>query len=552
MLRLSSQKRAQEVLKRLSNPDVWVDRCLNDLYFLCRSVLITLEDTTPGFKDLWRPTHGAICDFVQQYAREGEKCLVLTPRGWVKSYVITIGWTIQRLLRNLVSGKREHQIISNATIPNAKSFLEKIKYNLQYNELLRGLFKEWIPNDPENEAEKWTQDFIQLNGCLIETGSAEGNLVSQHYKIMINDDLVNRDNSATKDQLEKTRDWWKLAQSLLQSNGVEINIGTRWAFDDLYGYFIEDFIEPEIDYMATGQPIVQLHKGHYHLLWMDCWADPVNETGSTFPTLFPEEKLKELQKQQGPRFNGQYRNNPLALGKNPFNKSWFTRWNVRDKPAIRNSIMLIDPSGKADVDSDYSGITVIHLTTDKKGLIEFGQRRLITDRALAEWIIENAPIFNVDSIYIEDMKYKTIYEILELLIPELVRRRQIPIEHLDYVKSIPYRLMPCFPKGRPKDVRIRHLTGMFENGTFALPHGDGAKELEDELIRYPSMRDDIVDSLAYVMDFLIFPVKTDPPKPLELRPEEKMTAQEREEKEWEEINEAVWAGNQISAEAELF
>lgn len=549
---MSPSKRAQQVLQRISDPDVWIDRCLNDLYFLCRSVLITLEDTTPGFKDLYRPTHGAICDFISTYAKDGDKCLVLTPRGWVKSYVITIGWTTQRLLRNLVSGRREHQIISNATIPNAKNFLEKIKYNLQYNDLLRGLFREWIPNDPENEAEKWTQDYIQLNGCLVETGSVEGNLVSQHYKVMINDDLVNRDNSATKDQLLKTQDWWKLAQSLLLSNGVEINIGTRWSYDDLYGYFIEEFLEPDFDYMSTGKPIVELHKGPYHVLWMDCWSDPVTETGSTFPTLFPEYKLKELQKQQGPRFNGQYRNNPLALGKNPFQKNWFVKWNLRDRPAIRNTIMLIDPSGKADVESDYTGITVIHLTHDKRGLIELGKRLLITDRALAQWIVDNAPVHQADTIYIEDMKYNTVYEILELLIPDLIRRRQIPENHLEYVKTIPYRLMPCFPKGRPKEVRIRHLTGMFENGTFALLNGKGTEELENELIRYPSMQDDIVDSLAYVMDFLVFPTKTDPPKPLELAPEDKMTAEEREEKEWSEINDVVWAGNQNIADVEGF
>jgi len=550
-----SQKTKQDILQKIANPSKWRDACLNDLYFLCRSVLCTLEDSTPGFKDLYRPTHGRICQFVQDYATEGNKCLILTPRGWVKSYVITIGWTIQRLLRNLVNGRREHQIISNATIPNAKSFLEKIKYNLQYNDLLRGLFDKWIPEDLENKAEKWTLDCLQLNGNLIETGSVEGNLVSQHYKVMINDDLVNRDNSATKDQLNKTLDWWKLAQSLLLSSGVEINIGTRWAYDDLYGYFIENFAEPQFEYMETGEPIAEIHKGCYHVLWMDCWADPKTETGSTFPTLFPEEKLKELQRQQGDRFNGQYRNNPLALGKNPFHKDWFSRWNPsKEMPPIRNSMMLIDPSGKADVSSDYSGIVVIHLTTDKRGLIEYGKRHLITDRALAEWIVLNAPEFGVDSIFIEDMKYKTIFEILELLIPDMIRRRQVPANHVEYVKTIPYILQPCFPKGRIKDVRIRHLTGMFENGTFALPHPgiSRADDLEKELIRYPSMQDDIVDALAYAMDFLIFPKQTDPPKSLVLTPEEKMTDEERIESEWEGIREAAFAGQRLAEDADMF
>ena len=544
-----------DILSKLANADKWREACLTDLYFLCRSVLITLEDTTPGFKDLYKPTHGRICRFVQEYATEGNKCLILTPRAWIKSYLVTIGWTLQRLLINLVNGRREHQIISNATLPNAKSFLEKIKYNLKFNDLLRGLFKEWIPEDPDNEAEKWTQDYIQIGGCFIETGSVEGNLVSQHYKTMINDDLVNRDNSATKDQLKKTLDWWKLAQSLLLSNGIEINIGTRWAFDDLYGHFIENFAQPDFEYMETGEPIAEIHKGPYHVLWMDCWANPKEETGSTFPVLFPEEKLKELQLQQGDRFNGQYRNNPLALGKNPFHREWFVRWNpLRDKPLIRHSIMLIDPSGKAEVDSDYSGIVVIHLTTDKRGLIEYGNRHLITDRKLAEWIIENAPRFNVDSIYIEDMKYKTIYELLELLIPDLIRRRQIPADQLEYVKTIPYILTAVSPKGRPKDVRVRHLTGMFENGTFALPIPglEMAKDLEDELIRYPSMRDDVVDALAYVMDVLIFPRPTDPPKSLVLTPEEKMTDEERVEKEWASIREAAYAGTILIDDADMY
>lgn len=525
----------ESVLDKLRNPDRFVQRCLDDLYFLCRAILITLEDPTPGFKDLYYPTHQTICRFVQDYAREGQKLLILTPRGWVKSYVVTMGWTLQRLLRNLTSGNREHQLISNATLPNAKNFLEKIKNNIQYNELLRGLFKGLLPTDPETGAEKWTQDFFQIGGNLVETGSVEGNLVSRHYKIMINDDLVNKDNSNTKEQLLKTLDWWRLSQSLLLSNGIEINIGTRWAFDDLYGYFIDSFIKPDFKYMDAGKPIVELHNGNYHMLWMDCWADPVNERGSTFPTLFPESKLKELQGQLKERFNGQYRNNPLALGKNPFKSEWFCRWNSKDEPgSIRNTMMIIDPSGKAQIDSDYTGIVVIHLTPDKKGFIEHGKRYMITDKALAEWIIKNAVRWKPDSIFIEDSKYGTIYELLEILIPQLHRMGKILESDYEYVKTIPAILQEVSPKGRPKDVRIRHLTGMFETGQFLLPY-DGAEELEEELIRYPSTKDDVLDALAYVMDNLIFPSPHDPPKVVK-------TQEEQEEEDWGNMRDECFVG----------
>jgi hypothetical protein len=77
------------------------------------------------------------------------------------------------------------------------------------------------------------------------------------------------------------------------------------------------------------------------------------------------------------------------------------------------------------------------------------------------------------------------------------------------------------------------LTSFFQKGRFLLPH-TGAEQLEDELIRFPaSTKDDIVDSLAYVMDVIYFPKETDPPKIFELPAHLKMTAEQRERESWE-------------------
>jgi hypothetical protein len=523
------------IYDKLKDPDWWIRNATENLYFLNRCLMQTLEDPTPGYKDLYKPTHKRICDFVQNYAQPGHKCIILTPRGWIKSYLITVGWSTQRLLKNLIAGNREHSIIDNATLPNAKEFLEKIKYNLQYNEPLRRMFGEWLPIDPKNQAHTWTQDEFNISGNRFETGSVEGNLVSRHYGVMIHDDLVNRDNSNTAEQLNKTIDWWRLAQSLLLTDGIEILIGTRWNYDDLYGLLIEKYIKPEKDY-NIGKPIVELHRGKYHLLQMDCWEDPINETGSTFPTLFPEWKLKQLEAEQGDRFYGQYRNDPLAKGKNPFKREWFTgKWKREMLPATRITRILIDPSGKADVASDYTGIVVIHLAPDKKGYIEVGKRLLITDKALADWIIFESPKYIADSVEVEENKFKTIFEFLELLIPQYIRMGRIPIEHLEFVKRLPNILVELKPKQRNKDWRIRHLTGWFEGGHFMLPYS-GAEQLEDELIRFPSTnRKDIADACAYALDNLFFPKRTDPPKYLELPEHLKLTDAEREEAEWKNI-----------------
>jgi len=123
------------------------------------------------------------------------------PRGWLKSYIITCGWLIQRFLRNFVENNREFWIINNATAPNAEELLSRIAYNFKFNDVLRGLFRQYIPDDFENQAEKCTKTEIQVLGNRIEIGSVEKALESRHYSGgMINDDLVNWDNSRTRDQ----------------------------------------------------------------------------------------------------------------------------------------------------------------------------------------------------------------------------------------------------------------------------------------------------------------------------------------------------------------
>ena len=94
-----------DVRKKLGDPAFWRESCLTDLFFSCRLVLSTLDDPTPGMKDLWPPTHKRLCDFITKYALPGNILLILLPRGWVKSYIITVGWLTQRLLQNLVSGR---------------------------------------------------------------------------------------------------------------------------------------------------------------------------------------------------------------------------------------------------------------------------------------------------------------------------------------------------------------------------------------------------------------------------------------------------------------
>jgi hypothetical protein len=523
-----------EVLTRLRNPEWWQTQSLEDLYFLTRNVLSTLEDPTPGYKDLWKPTHGDLCRFLKEYAKPGHKCIVLMPRGWIKSYVATVGWTLQRVLRNLVEGKREHLIISNATIGNSREFLEKIKFNLQYNELLRAIFKKWLPENPPEQAERWTQDEISIKGNKIETGSAEGNLVSRHYTIGINDDLVNRDNSATAEQISKVIDWWKLFQSLLLPKSVELIIGTRWDEDDLYGHIIKSFLQVPSE--EKNKSRIEWHKGKYHLLQLSCWADVEARTGSTFPTMFPDWKLKEIEVEQAERFGGQYLNDPIAMSNKPFKPTWLSRtWDPALLPKIVTTIMTVDPTGKEKAESDYTGMTVVDAGLDKNVYIKFAQRKLVTDLKLVEWIVEVACDHFPAVIGIEENKYSTLMELMELSLPLIIRKLGLNKEQAEYATTLPGLCMELRHRGRPKHVRILNLTGWFESGRMLLAPA-GMQDVRDELLRFPSIRlFDIADALAYVLDVLTFPRATDPERYLVVPEFLKLTDEEREREEWQRL-----------------
>lgn len=522
-------------LTKLTDVNFWREKCLNDLFFLCRVVLQTLESPTPGYKDLYKPTHKVMADFVTENAKPEHNVLLFCPRGWVKSYVITIGFTIQKILQNLISGSGDTILISNATLGNSQMFLKKIKYNFEYNELLRRLFPE-IPREPEKEAKRWTMNEIELGRTLVEVGSVEGNLVSRHYSILINDDLVNKDNCSTPEQINKVIDWWKLARSLLESKGTEIIIGTRWHYDDVYGYILQNFMGFDVETYKKHRehPIVRVDKDNYHYLRLVCWQDPINEKGSTFPTLFPEEKLHRIKREQGEHFNTQYLNDPIAAGEQIFKQSWVHYWQRGELPDVRNTYLLVDPSGKDTDSSDRTGMVVVSAGCDKRFYVQYARGEKKTDLQAVEWMLEIASYYQPIMIGIEENKFEVYRDLAGYLIPQMKKMGKIAKGSEAYISSCLNIMFPLRHRNRPKEIRVKNLTGWFEAGNILLPP-TGATDLKNELMFFGRTRyDDVVDALAYILDVGVFPSPNSPPvKPLLTSGE---NFSEEEKKFWENID----------------
>ena len=530
------------VLEKLQNPEWWTDRILapnGGLYFLCRNVVQTLEDTTPGLKHLYPPTHLKLCRFVERCALPGQVLLILMPRGWAKSYIVTTGWLIQRCLKNWMIGRREIWIINNATLPNSVKFLDRVKYNFNYNELLREIAKGYIPKFPASEADRWVEREISILGTSIETGSADGNLVSRHYPGgVFNDDLVNRENSANKTQVEAVIDSWRLTQSLKLTGAIEFILGTRWNYDDLYGYLMADFLKiPEEDMKRyRTAPYFEWHRGKFHLFHASCWADPPNEKGSTFPTLYPESRIFELKDEQQERFGGQYLNDPLAMGKTTFKSAWFRdRWEPNKLPLKRLNILLCDPANKEKNESDNTGLVDVDCGSDKRIYVKSAVRKKVTDLKAVEWVVETALEHQPMMIGIEENKFNVFRELMEFLLPQMSRQGKIPGHLAAYALRLPRILVELQHHSRPKAFRVGNLAGYYEQGLI-IHAPNGMNDLQDELIRFgTSSYDDLADALAYILDVAVYP-KIDEKIPALVVPEEyKLTHEQREKKFWDSL-----------------
>jgi len=122
-------------------------------------------------------------------------------------------------------------IISN-TARQAQGFLARIKWHIEYNELLRADFEDYVS---PNRAEKWTDEQIFIvrdskeqskDPTILALGTG-GAILGARLDWIIADDILDLDNSQTQHMREKIEDWWyELIDSRVIDGGKRIVLGT--------------------------------------------------------------------------------------------------------------------------------------------------------------------------------------------------------------------------------------------------------------------------------------------------------------------------------------
>jgi hypothetical protein len=185
-----------------------------------------------GFKDLTTHTHLPIIRALESRTR---RKLICVPRGTFKSSIASVAFPIWLLIRN----PNLRVLIDSEVYSNSKNYLRQIK-NLMLSDTFVQIFGDYR-TDVWNESEIIIAPRTKiLKDPSIVVGGIETTKVGLHVDVIIGDDYNSPANSETPDQRKKVIDHYQMNQSILETDGLYVIIGTRYSEGDLIGWVLEN------------------------------------------------------------------------------------------------------------------------------------------------------------------------------------------------------------------------------------------------------------------------------------------------------------------------
>jgi predicted phage terminase large subunit-like protein len=436
------------------------DTVCRSLYSFCKLVL--------GYKDMTPSLHGLVCRYLESPRQHK---LIVLPRGHLKTSVCTIGYALWRVCKN----PNIRILIANATATNASHFLRNIESHIETNNVLRWLFPEIVP--PRLSDVKWTETEMEVNRtqhwpeATVEAIGVGGTVVSRHYDLIIEDDLLApEDGFVTNELVQKTIEWHKYATSLFVNPalGEQVVVGTRWLYDDFIAYLFQN----EKWFLPA------LYKGVY-------------EDGKPiWPERFTPEVIDRILEQQQPRiFSAQYMNDPVHEDARSFDPAWFRFYTTL--PEVMRCVTAIDPAISQKKHGDYSAIVTV--AQDR------AYNRYVVDARRGRWGIDEL-IDNVFDVY---RRWKPVRVGLETVMFQ--KALMWPFREAMRREDTIIPIVELRPSSRvTKEGRIQALHEYFANGSLYL--NKAHEDLLAELRGWPAIaHDDLLDALAYAMQMLVRP-----------------------------------------------
>ncbi len=440
-----------------------------DFFFFCKEIM--------GFKDMYEPLHRPLCEFVS--STKSKRKLLLIPRGHFKTTIGSVSYPIWRLINNPEERIALMSVTSDLAEDNLKELVMKID-----DPSFQSIYGHILPN-----TKKWPMKrAFELRcprrgskvGPTLYACGVESSETGRHFSTMIIDDMVNDQNTRSKDQLDKIWDWFGRQESVLDAAGEFVVIGTRWSWGDPYG---------KIEEMSG---------------WTKMILSAIDKKGRViFPTFFSKKKLDSIRRTQGDyRYSCFYENNPTGHGVNPFDPRKFKWVDYKRKDHDSWRYILVDPATTTNDWSHPSGIIVGDALAREKAFVVV--------KAIREKMAPDTLIEKIISLCKQENPYEVIVE-ADAAHTACVYwlRQKIADKKLGYhVKSIknPVRI------GRETRT-INILQPKLHEGLILLSEKmEGRDKLLEEFKSFPKGRsDDLIMALSAVAH-VVYPKAHERPK----------------------------------------
>lgn len=461
-IRRAKQEKLRELLKLKKKY-----RGMRDLWFFNRHIL-KYDDMLD--EDSF---HGVLCRRIENQKKL--KQLILEPRGSLKTSLGTIGFSLQSIVKN----PNIRILICSEEFNTATKFLVEIKGHIEHNET----FKELYGNLKSKN--KWDAKEITIatrtrwrKEPTITCAGIDVTKVGLHYDLIIIDDPHSLKNITTREQIEKVKTWYRLVLSLLDPGGKIIIIGTRWHYDDLFGWIIEK----ERERQELGR------KKRYYIKI----EKAIREDGSLlWPERLSREFLDDQKLEQGPYiFSCQYLNEPVDDDSAVFKRSWVQFYNPEEMPHNCRFFTTVDPM-RDEEGNDY--LTLVTCAVDRNWIayIVDVRRKKADEYDTIDEMFDVYKAYRPKTMGFETVAWQKSY--YKFVKNEMIRRGiRLPLRELKTDTKVTKRM------------RIRSMIPYWRVGLFKVP-GKSLTTLTgnmaimmDELLRFPRVsNDDCIDALAY-------------------------------------------------------
>lgn len=327
-------------------------RCLADLFYLMDEVLF-YDREQPKFA--YGELHRWMCARVGTQSNE----LYLLPRDHFKSTFLTVGYAVQRILRDpgisilILSSKDEH----------AHAFSDQIRRHFWSNERLKALFPPWCKDADWGAVSDWTTPAKAFFGrkrrepTVIASGF-KSKLASKHYDLGLFDDVIDEDDTSEVG-INQARDNFNKAVPLIDAKtGQIVMAGTRKHYNDLYATIIASgayttYVRHGVEGVAACTDCPSGVEPHMAVNWPA--GTPICRERYDIPEYKRKLQLSEVNPKEGVGyFFHEYLNLPYSPSERKFQPGWFVQVDESQIPgrahpyAPLNKWIALDSAWKDD------------------------------------------------------------------------------------------------------------------------------------------------------------------------------------------------------------